>query len=889
MVTRNDEALETPMMRQYFSMKEKYAEEILFFRMGDFYEMFFDDARVAAEILGIALTSRAKDKERIPMAGVPVRAVDSYLPKLLKAGKRVAICEQTQDPKDARGLVERDVVRVVSPGTVTDEKLIGEKSNNYIASVVRDKDSFGLSWLDVSTGQFIVWESSDIAAVSSAFARLEPAECLLPESMGFAGDTAPALKRMLDGCLQTPYADSLFEWDTAHRSLTEHFGTRTLEGFGCEHLKLAVRAGGALLHYVAATQKDSLQHLTKVVPFQGSRHVPIDRATRLALELTERPRGESRGPTLLSAFDFTASSLGARRLRDWLLTPLAEVPEIVRRQEAVAELVRDGELRAAIRGILQEVHDIERIGTRISYRSANARDLVALSRTLGIVPRLRELASSREPRFLREAAERLAVPPGLPEEIARALVDSPPLATREGGIVRDGYDAELDELREIASQGTRWIARFQQEESQRTGIPSLKIGYNRVFGYYLEVTNTHRERIPQHYIRKQTLKNCERFVTSELKEYESKVLKASERSMELEYEIFVRLRDEAARHLASLQATAEAISEVDVVSTFAELAAERGYVRPTVDEGMELRIEDGRHPVLEIIPGAEHFVPNSVDLDADRSIMIITGPNMAGKSTYIRQVAILTLLAQAGSFIPARSAQIGIVDRIFTRVGAADDLARGQSTFMVEMNEMANILNNATARSLLVLDEVGRGTSTFDGVSLAWAITEHIAEHLGARTLFATHYHELTALAERLTNVRNHNFAVKEWNDDIVFLRKVVAGGSDKSYGIHVARLAGIPRRVIDRARRILAGLESQALVLDRENGDGLARATGERRATPRRGAEARASGEPVARQLDLFASPNDALLRELRELDTDRLTPLEALQILAELKRRLV
>lgn len=860
------------MMRQYFSVKEKYSREIIFFRMGDFYEMFFEDAKIASEILGIALTSRSKDKDAIPMAGVPVRAIDSYLPKLLKAGKRVAICEQVQDPKDAQGLVDREVVRVISPGTVTDENIVGEKSNNFICCIVLEAKSFGLAWLDVTTGQFQIWESTSVDEICAELARLQPAECLLPEDLSFSLEKHYELERSLADVVKTPYPDPLFEHGTAYRSLIEHFKTQTLEGFGCEHLRLAIQAGGGLVHYVHDTQKAALNHITKVTAFQASRHLPMDRATRRALELTATQRGDDRKGTLLSTLDKTATSLGARLLREWVLTPLAEVSAIIQRQEVVAELVEAEDLRGSIIELLRQVHDLERLSTRLSYGNSNARDLLALRRTMEVLPALRDTLSPCLSPLIRNAAEHMHVPEDLREEITRAIVDSPPLSVKDGGLIRDGYDAQLDETRAIATQGTRWIARFQQEEIQRTGITSLKISFNKVFGYYIEVTNTHREKIPENYVRKQTLKNCERFITPDLKEYEAKVLNAKERVAALEFEIFSRLREAAAEHIPTFQATAKAVAEVDVLATFAEIARKRGYVRPVINNGLNLMIEDGRHPVVESSTSLEAFVPNSVALDEGKSIAIITGPNMAGKSTYIRQVAVLTLLAQMGSFLPARKAEIGVVDRIFTRVGASDDLTRGQSTFMVEMNETANILNNAGRRSLIVLDEVGRGTSTFDGVSLAWAITEHIAEKIGARTLFATHYHELTALEASYPNVKNFNFAVKEWNDNIIFLRKIVEGGTDKSYGIHVARLAGIPSQLLDRAKEILSNLESQSL--DLHDQPALA---------------ARKGSPEQPRQLDLFKDMNEKLLHEIKRMKLDGMTPLEALQYLAEVKTRIL
>ncbi|MEM7231455.1 MAG: DNA mismatch repair protein MutS [Planctomycetota bacterium] len=875
MIRKAETTAQTPMMQQYFSAKEAYPNEVLFFRMGDFYEMFFDDAETCAEVLGIALTARGKDREgaSIPMAGIPVKAVDNYLVKLLKAGKRVAICEQVQDPKEAKGIVEREVVRVITPGTITDESVIGEKSNNYIAGLVRTKKGFGLSWLDITTGQFLIWETESAADFSAELARLSPAEVLLPESIAFHLDSEREIAAAIQGTFQTPFPDPLFDQRSAHKTLTEHFETKTLEGFGCEHLQLGIRAGGALLRYLQDTQKVALKHITRIQRFQESRIVPIDRATKNALELTETTRGGDRKGTLLNSFDRTATAIGGRLLREWLLAPLNDVSEIVSRQGAVAEFVDNATLRENVVQLLKHVHDVERISTRICYGNANARDLLSLGRTLSVVPEIRAFLEASDSPALGEIASRLKDHPDLREWIVTSIVDEPPLTIKEGGVFREGLNEELDELRQISTEGKQWFARFQQKEIERTGISTLKIGYNKVFGYYLEVTNAHSEKVPDDYIRKQTLKNAERYITPDLKEYENKVLHAKDRAADIEYELFVELREPAADQIPAFQETAAALAEADVLSCFASIAESRGYTRPVVNNSMRLVVEDGRHPVVEDVASTEPFIPNSIDLDDERHIMMITGPNMAGKSTYIRQVALLALLAQTGSFIPAKSAEIGVIDRLFTRVGASDDLTRGQSTFMVEMHETANILNNASERSLVILDEVGRGTSTFDGVSLAWAITEHIAEKTRSRTLFATHYHELTALAMSYPSVANFNFAVKEWNDEIIFLRKVVEGGADKSYGIHVARLAGIPKAVIDRAKEILSNLESQSLDIDD------------------RPAIARRRDAPKAKtlQLDLFTNANDSLLRELKEMRVDEMTPLDALQFLSELKNRIV
>jgi len=870
-------APDTPMWRQYLSVKERYPNEILFFRMGDFYEMFFDDAKVAAEILGIALTSRSKDAGAVPMAGVPVRAVDSYLPKLLQAGRRVAICEQTQDPREARGLVDRDVVRVVSPGTVTDGKLLSDRANNFIAAVAPDQEGFGLAWLDVNTGQFHLWDCPTLDAAAAELARLAPAECVLPEGLGPGLEGCPALKRAIGDVFLTHYSDWAFEPPTAHRTLTDHFGTRTLDGFGCEGLGRGIRAGGGLLRYLQETQKSALKHITRVAPFTGHRYVPLDRTVQRALELTETYLGRRRAGTLLSAFDCATTALGARRLRAWLLAPLVDVDEIRRRQDAVEEAVRQPEFVEETREALKEIQDIERISSRLSYGTAGPRDLVALRRSLEALPRLRLALEGREAAFLGERAAAIADFSGLAAAIAAAIVDLPPASIRDGGAIRAGHSAELDELRSLSADGARWIAAFQGEEARRTGIPSLKVGFNRVFGYYIEVTNAHAEKIPQSYTRKQTLKNCERFVTPELKETEARVLSAKERALDLEERLFAELREKATAAIALLQKAAEAVAEADAILTLAALARERGYVRPLVDRSDRLEIQDGRHPVIELL-GGEDFIPNSISLDGRSPIALITGPNMAGKSTFIRQTALLVLLAQTGGFIPARSARIGVVDRIFTRVGAGDDITRGQSTFMVEMHETANILNNATARSLIILDEVGRGTSTFDGLSLAWAVTEELAGKVRARTLFATHYHELTELALTHSEVRNLNVAVKEWRDEIVFLRKIVEGATDRSYGIHVARLAGIPRSVLERAKAILANLEAQALDV-----------RGRPAIAPEPTADGEAGGRPRPLQLDLFRDANEELLRELKRLKVEEMTPLEALNYLAKLRERIV
>lgn len=866
----------TPMMRQYYRAKEDHPEAILFFRMGDFYEMFFDDAQKAADLLGITLTARSKDRsgEKIPMAGVPVKSVDNYVRRLLAAGQRVAICEQLEDAQQAKGIVERGVVKVITPGTFVDENALDDRRALHLAAVVQEEETLGLAWVDLSTGKFYVEDLDDPSRWEDALLRVDPAECVFPE--GTRVESSPSLGQIRETrpqCALTPFPEWHFERETGRERLLAHFGTQSLEGFGCEHLGPAIRAAGALVHYLRETQRQALPHLLRLQPVRSSRTLRLDAATHRALELLEVARtGERRG-SLLGFLDRTRTAMGARMLREWLCAPLTDRESILQRQQAIARLIEDPEAREEVRQSLRQVRDIERLASRLPLGRVNGRDLRALALSLVTLPALATRLGSFETPELAMLRQDLsdAELPALGERILEALVEEPPLTIKEGGIFRDGYEPDLDELRTIGAEGVDWIAKFQREESERTGIPTLKVGYNRVFGYYLEVTNAHREKIPAEYARKQTLKNAERYVTEKLKEYENKVLGAKERAIQLETDLFQKLKEEVQSHLARLQATADSLARLDVVTTLATIAEAEGHVAPEIVDESVLDIEQGCHPVLAGGPGRAEFTPNDVALGGDRAALaIITGPNMAGKSTYIRQAALLTILAQMGTFVPATRARIGIADRIFTRVGAADDLSRGQSTFMVEMTETANILNNATERSLVILDEVGRGTSTLDGVSLAWAIAEYLVDRTGARTLFATHYHELTELAERFPErVQNLNVAVKEWKDQIVFLHQIVPGGTDRSYGIHVARLAGLPRDALERAKEILAHLEE-----DHRAADSIPSAT----------------PPPLAstQQLDLFGNAYDALDRRLREIAIDSTTPLDALNALAELKKLL-
>ena len=864
---------ETPMMRQYTEIKRQHKDALLFFRMGDFYEMFFEDAKLASKVLGITLTSRSKAEGSVPMAGVPHHSADSYIRRLIKAGYKVAICDQLQDPEEAKGIVDRGVTRIITPGTITEDAFLEDKSNNFLIAVIEVNDLHGLSWVDLSTGRFEV-EDIEKERLFDEFARLNPAEVLLPEETARRNTLFVERMRLECNGVITPRPDWEFSRDTAYRALLEHFGTTSLEGFGCEDMGPSLGAAGAVIQYLKETQKTSLKHIGKIQKYQSNNRVLLDRVTQHSLELTQTMRMCDREGSLLGVLDETKTPMGARLLREWIISPLRMPDEIRHRQLGVKELFEKSELRRETRNILSEIYDVERISSKISCGRANARDVIGLKQSLSKLPALKEKMSFFITDILISIEQQLDTLEEVRTLIGTAIVNAPPPTIKDGGIIREGYDAELDELRYTSRNGKNWIANFQAAEIARTGINTLKVGYNRVFGYYIEITNVHKDKIPEGYIRKQTLKNAERFITPELKDYETKVLTADERARDMEYDLFIQVRDQVSAFTPRLQATSEAVALIDVLSSLANTAVENRYIMPEIKDNLELKIIDGRHPVLDRRQYSESFVPNDINLDGTTDkIMIITGPNMAGKSTYIRQVALLVLMAQMGSFIPAREAVIGTVDRIFTRVGASDELSRGQSTFMVEMNETANIMNNASERSLIILDEVGRGTSTFDGVSVAWAITEYIYQHITARTLFATHYHELTELALLFPGIKNFNIAVKEWGDEIIFLRKIIEGGTDKSYGIHVARLAGIPKEVIQRARVILDNLEAATLDIN-----------GKPKFAPLNAAQTKK--EPA--QLRLFASKQDAIIEEIKRLDTTRISPIEALNKLDELKKKL-
>ena len=805
----------TPMMQQYQRLRKSIpSDTLLLFRLGDFYELFFEDAKEASALLNVALTKR----NDVPMCGVPHHAAQSYIAKLIKAGRRVAVCDQTSEPQPGK-IVSRDITQIISAGTVSELDLLQSKRANYLGAIYIDNNSFGFAYADLTTGEFRLTQLQDRQSLVDELARVSPSELLI---------SAEQKEQLTEIDHALEYDSYAFLPEHASFTLCEHFQVKSLDGFGCTHMPQAVAAAGAIIHYLKHQLRRKIDHLSSLRCDAPNDFVLLDAATQTNLELVESRN--SQDTSLLAVLDRTVTPMGARKLRAWILQPLRDLTQLECRQQMIADLLQEPDLLASIRGELKLIRDIERAVGRLSQAAGNARDLVALKISLQQIPKLKgELqklidrtnfgrAGSPSPTPLGAPGGR-ALPaqlqkkihemPALAEKLNGALVDDPPLALKEGGIFRGGYDVNLDELRKASRDGKNWIGELQEREIAATGIRSLKVRYNSVFGYFIEVTKSNLANVPAHYTRKQTTVGGERFITPELKEMEGKILGADERARNLEYELFQKLRDETLSELGPMQETAAAIAIVDVLCALAETARLFGYRRPALNQTLRVIIKDGRHPVLDQNLVEEKFVPNDTTLDGETvRLAIVTGPNMAGKSTYIRQVALIVLMAQIGSFVPATSADIGIVDRIFTRVGANDDLARGQSTFMVEMNETANIVNNATERSLVILDEIGRGTSTFDGLSIAWSVAEFLHDKIKARTLFATHYHELTALAEERSGVCNYNVAVREWNEQIIFLRKIVPGGADKSYGIQVARLAGLPKEILDRAKEILSHLE---------------------------------------------------------------------------------
>jgi DNA mismatch repair protein MutS len=857
----------TPLMKQYQDIKRNYPDAIVFFRLGDFYEMFGPDAVTASKVLQITLTSRDKGKtDPLPMCGIPHFTSENYVSKLVKAGHKVAICEQVEDPKDAKGIVKREVVRVVTPGTFQPDN---PKENNFILGFFQKENIFGIAAADITTGEFLIYETHN--SIADEINRFQPKEILYPHSF----KSGSSLIDGLSDYYLTGYDDWYFDYIEAYRKLIKHFRVASLDGYGCEGMIVAVSAAGALLNYLEETQKDALA-FRKISVVRRESKMLLDAATLRNLEISKNMRTNEVEGSLLWIIDETHTPMGGRLIRNWLVNPLLDAEEIRLRQDAVASLMSGSATLSKIQGGLKSIYDIERLASRISSGAANARDLLALGNSLATLPELKALLYEYDDKTIRSLSDRIDILSGIKTLIEGAIADDPPLTVREGGMIKKGFNAEIDELREISSSGKDYIASLQAREREKSGISSLKVGYNRVFGYYIEITKANLSQVPEEYIRKQTLVNGERFITPELKEYEAKVLGAQERLNNIEYEVFIEIRNDIAAETEKLRQTAAAVAELDALQSFACIAKKYNYERPDVDSESVIQISEGRHPVVERLSGADKFIANDCLTDSGPNrILIITGPNMAGKSTYMRQVALIVLMAQIGSFVPAKEARIGIADRIFTRIGASDIITKGQSTFMVEMIETANILNNATDRSLILLDEVGRGTSTFDGISIAWAVVEYIAKELKARTLFATHYHELTELSIVLDGIKNLNVAVKEWGDEIIFLRRIEEGGADKSYGIQVARLAGLPDETITRAKEILSNLEKSEL--NELGAPKLAYAS-----------DAEISQTPGAGQLDLFATQADPVMKELLGLDVLSMTPIEALNKLFEMKKKL-
>lgn len=873
-------------MQKYIDTKEEYPGCILFYRLGDFYEMFFEDAVTVSRELELTLTGKSCGlEERAPMCGVPYHAVDGYLNRLVAKGYKVAICEQTEDPKQAKGLVRREVVRVVTPGTILDSQMMDESRNNYIMCIVYLADRYGVSVADVSTGDYFVTELPDGGKLKDEIFKFTPSEIICNESFYMSGMDLEDLKDRLKIAL---YALDTWYFDDAlcRKNLLEHFQVKTLDGLGLGDLDCGVISAGALLQYLLETQKNNLAHMTHITRYTTGKFMMLDSSTRRNLELCETLREKQKRGSLLWVLDKTRTAMGARTLRKYVEQPLIEQEEIERRLDAVAELKDAAICREEIREYLSPVYDLERLITKITYGTANPRDLTAFSGSLEMLPHVRYILEEMHSSLLCEVRENLDTLEDLCSLVKSAIAEEPPLAMKEGNIIRDGYNEEVDTLRRAKSEGKGWLAKLEEEEREKTGIKNLKIKYNKVFGYYLEVTNSYKNMVPDYFMRKQTLANAERYITPELKELEDTILGAEDKLYALEYELYCAVRDTIAGEVERIQRTAKAVAELDVFSTLALVAERNHYVRPQINGKGVIDIKDGRHPVVEQMIPDGSFICNDTFLnDKKERISIITGPNMAGKSTYMRQTALIVLMAQIGSFVPAEKADIGLVDRIFTRVGASDDLASGQSTFMVEMTEVANILRNATAKSLLILDEIGRGTSTFDGLSIAWAVVEYISDSrlLGAKTLFATHYHELTELEGKIEHVNNYCIAVKEKGDDIVFLRKIVKGGADKSYGIQVAKLAGVPDLVINRAKEIVEELAE---------GDITGRVSEiavKCPQKPQKKAKPRKYDEVDLAQFSLFDTvQDDDVLEELKNIDVGNLTPIDALNTIYRLQNKL-
>ena len=872
----------SPMMQHYVATKEEYKDCILFYRLGDFYEMFFDDAVKVSRELELTLTGKDCGlEERAPMCGIPYHAADTYINRLVEKGYKVAICEQMEDPKQAKGIVKREVVRVVTPGTTLDAQGLDESKNNYIMCIVCVGDSFGISLADISTGECMVTELDKERKLLDEINKFMPAEIICNQAFLVSGVDTEDLRSRLGICIN-PLEDWYFDDDLCRRTLTEHFHTSTIEGLGIADYESGTIAAGALFQYLYETQKSDMAHMTSLTPYVTDRFMLIDSSSRRNLELVETLREKQKRGSLLWVLDKTKTAMGARLLRSYVEQPLIDAEEIEGRLSAVEALCDQAMIRDEIREYLQPVYDLERLISRISYQSANPRDLISFKTSLQMLPFLKQLLHSFPDGMLKKLDDELDDLSDLQELIEAAIEDEPPFAMKEGGIIKDGYNETVDKYRNAKKEGKQWLSELEASEREKTGIRTLKVKFNKVFGYYIEVTNSFKDQVPDYYTRKQTLTNAERFITPKLKELEDVILGAEDRLYALEYELFCKVRDAVAKEVVRIQRTAHAIAKLDVFASLSFVAGHNQYVRPKLNTKGVIDIKDGRHPVVERMIPNDMFISNDTFLDnQDHRLSIITGPNMAGKSTYMRQTALIVLMAQIGSFVPAREADIGICDRIFTRVGASDDLASGQSTFMVEMTEVANILRNATSRSLLILDEIGRGTSTFDGLAIAWAVIEHVADPklLGAKTLFATHYHELTELEGKLPGVHNYCIAVKEKGDDIVFLRKIVRGGADKSYGIQVARLAGVPESILKRAKELVEQLSDADITAAVK--DLAAAGAGKKPAV--------SCDDMDMQQMSLFDTvQDDSIIEEIRELDISNLTPMDALNTLYRLQNKI-
>lgn len=895
----------TPMMQKYMETKEEYKDCILFYRLGDFYEMFFEDAKICSKELDLTLTGKSCGlEERAPMCGVPFHAVDSYLNKLVKRGYKVAICEQVEDPKTAKGLVKREVIRIATPGTNIDLQTLDESRNNYLMCIVYTVNAYGVSYVDVTTGEYYVTEFDSESKLLDEIGKTAPSEIICNDSFLVSGIDLEDLRGRL-GIVVSAIEAWYFDEARCRQSLCDHFRVSSLSGLGLADYSIGITAAGAVMQYLQETQKISLEHITSIKPYIPNSYMVLDRSTRRNLELCETMREKAKRGSLFWVLDKTKTAMGARMLRKAIEQPLLDADKINHRLDSIALLNENAITRDELREYLTPIYDLERLISKISYRSANPRDLIAFRQSLAMLPPIKYLLGTFPPSLLQESGQELDTLEDICQRIEASIEDEPPLTVREGGIIKDGYQEEVDRLRLAKTDGKKWLAELLEEEKERTQIKNLRIKYNKVFGYYLEVTNSYKELVPDDWTRKQTLANAERYTTPRLKELEDTILGAEEKLFTLEYNLFCEVRDSIYREIPRIQKSARIIATIDMIASLALVADQNNYVRPEIKKRGGIVITAGRHPVVEKMIQNDMFVPNDTYLDNDKHrISIITGPNMAGKSTYMRQTALIVLMAQIGSFVPAENASIGIVDRIFTRVGASDDLASGQSTFMVEMTEVANILRNATKDSLIILDEIGRGTSTFDGLGIAWAVIEHIANTklLGAKTLFATHYHELTELEGKLDSVDNYCIAVKEQGEDIVFLRKIVKGGADKSYGIQVARLAGVPESVLRRAREIVDELSNndiaehaKAIEVETEEPEyyyGMEQQTAAKTTRSRRKPNAEKASSEMG-QLSLFDTSNeniktDDIIVELHDLDLSTTTPIDAMNILYKMQMKL-